>query len=284
MKHLRNILLVATLLTMAFTAAGQAKISTKKVRIADIGTRTTKVVIGGNALTDGVFRDEVSARWRISPFEFCTVEEYNSQKTDPDLYFLLMAKSEEKKYDGMLTLTLMKGGKPDAEDQRKRPVDVASLPLCSASFPSGREMTLLPAMLDILQDYATKAVESDKAGYSGFDIYARKVLKAGHKRIFFCEEDIVADMDEAFKRKHFDEDVLIATEAQTDSVFLNGTYNTLVSYTVAPFDPQDGAYCYKMLIDAQTHELYYFAHHRISARRWAGFLPKDMKIISTARK
>lgn len=275
------------LLILAFlapvSASGQAKINTKKVKIADLATRTTKVVTGSGGIIDSALRDEVSARWRISPYEFCTVEEYNSLKDNPDYYFLLIARSDEKKYRGMLTLTLMKGGKAKAEDPQKRPVDVASLPLCSSEFPSGREIVFLPAMLDILQDYVSRAMRSDVAGYVGLDIYARQVLKTGIKRVFFSKDDLVPDMGEDFKLKYFDEDMVIMDESEADKAFQDATYNTLCSFVVAPFDPENGSWCYKMLIDADTHELMYFRHHRISAKNWAGFLPKDIKAIYARR-
>ena len=275
------------LLILAFlapvSASAQAKINTKKVKIADLATRTTKVVTGSGGIVDSALRDEVSARWRISPYEFCTVEEYNSLKDNPDYYFLLIARSDEKKYRGMLTLTLMKGGKAKAEDPQKRPVDVASLPLCSSEFPSGREVIFLPAMLDILQDYVSRAMRSDGAGYAGLDIYARQVRKTGIKRIFFSEDDLVPDMGEDFKLKYFDEDMVIMDESEADKAFQDATYNTLCSFVVAPFDPQNGSWCYKMLIDADTHELMYFRHHRINAKNWAGFLPKDIKAIYARR-
>lgn len=265
------------------TVHGQAKIHTKKVKIADLATRTTKVVLGAGDMMDSALRDEVSARWRISPYEFCTAEEFNSLKESSDYYFLLVARSDEKKYRGMLTLTLMKGGKAGAEDPQKRPVDVASLPISSAGFPSGREVVFLPAMLDILQDYVTRAMRSDGAGYTGFDIYAGQVRKTGIKRIFFSKDDLVPGMDEVFRRRYFDEDMVIMDESEADKAFQDGTYNTLVSYVVAPFDPENGSWCYKMLIDAGTHELLYYRHHRINARNWAGFLPKDIKAISAKR-
>ena len=285
MKRIFGIVVLMLVLacSAAAPAAGQAKINTKKLKIADLATRTTKVVLGAGDIVASALRDEVSARWRISPYEFCTVEEYNALKDNSDYYFLLIARSEEKKYRGLLTLTLMKGGKPKAEDPQKRPVEVASLPISSAGFPSGREVVFLPALLDILQDYVTKAMRSDGAGYTGFDIYARQVRKTGIKRIFFSEDDLVPDMDEAFKRQYFDEDMVIMSEAEADKAFQDGTYNTLVSYVVAPFDPQDGSWCYKMLIDAGTHELLYFRHHRISVRKWAGFLPEDIKTIFARR-
>ena len=260
----------------------QARISTKKVKIADLSTRTTKVVLSGGLL-DNVLRSEVTARWRISPYEFCTTEEYNALKDNPDYYFLLIATSDEKQYRGMRTLTLLKGGKPKADDPQKRPVDVASLPLCSSEFSSGRELVFLPAMLDILQDYVSKSMRSDKAGYSGFDIYAKQVRKTGIKRIFFSKEDLVPDLGDAFMAKNFDEDMIVMDEAEANQAFMDGTYNTLCSYVVAPFDPQNGDLCYKMLIDAGTHELLYFSHHRISNKNWAGFLPKDIKTIRSKR-
>ena len=265
------------------TVSGQARINTKKLKIADLPTRTTKVVLGSGDMMDSALRDEVAARWRISPYEFCTAEEYKALKEDSGYYFLLIARSDEKEYRDLLTLTLMKGGKAKADDPQKRPVEVASLPISAAGFPSGREVVFLPAMLDILQDYITRAMRSDGAGYSGFDIYSKQVRKTGIKRIFFSEDDLVPDMDEDFKKRYFDADMVIMGEDEADKAFQEGTYNTLVSYVVAPFDPKNGSWCYKMLIDAGTHELLYYRHHRISARKWAGFLPEDIKAIFARR-
>lgn len=257
---------------------GQARIHTKKLKIADLATHTTKVVLGSGDMMEGALREEVAARWRISPYEFCTVEEFNSLKDNPDYYFLLFARSDEKRYRGMLTLTLMKGGKAKADDPQKRPVDVASLPVSASSFPSGREMVFLPALLDILQDYVSRAMRSDRVGYKGFDIYSGKLRG---KKVVFSEDDLVPEMDGALKAVHSDGDMVVVDEAEADKAFMEGAFNTAFSYVVAPYDPQDGSWCYKMLIDAGTHELLYFKHHRISARDWAGFLSKDIRAIRT---
>lgn len=285
MKKIPGLLIVwlAAFIIMPVSVSGQARINTKRVRIADLTTHTVKVVLSGNDMTDSALRDEVSARWRISPYEFCNAEEYKALKGSTDYYFLLIARSEEKRYKGMLTLTLMKGGEYGAEDPLKRPVDVASLPICSSTFPSGREIAFLPAFLDIIQDYASKAIISDKVGYGGFEVSAGKIGSTRNKRIFFCESDLTPEMDPAFTARYFDEDMLVADEKTVDSELDKGSYNTLVSYTVAPFDPQDGSWCYKMLIDAETHELFYFKHHRISSGKWAGFLPKDIRRIASPR-
>ena len=113
MKRLFFILFTALAVVAASADAfGQARINTKKHKIADITTHTTKIVLGGNEMTDAALKSEVTARWRVSPYEFCDADEYRRIKEDPDYYFLIIARSDERKYDGILTLTLIKGGKP----------------------------------------------------------------------------------------------------------------------------------------------------------------------------
>lgn len=285
MKRLTILIVLVTFMLPVFpsVACAQARINTKKVRIADLSTKTTKVVLGGNDMTDSALKKEVSARWRVSPYEFCTAEEYKSISGSTDYYFLLLARSTDKKYEGILTLTLMKGGKYGDPDPLKRPVDVVSLPLCPSQFPSGREIVFLPAFLDIIQDYASEAVMSDKAAYAGLEIYTKRIVKSSHKRILFCADDVAPVSDPVFQRKYFGEDMAVVGEDAVNSALAEGAGDTLVSFTVAPFDPQTGSICYKMLVDAGSHELYYFRRHRISARKWAGFLPKDIKVLSAMR-
>lgn len=272
------VLLLIISLLLPVQMNGQARLNTKKIRIADFSSRTTKVVLGGNGLTDTALKEAVSAGWRISPFEFCSGEDYLKLKDDPDQYFLLLARSGEAKYSGLLTLTLMKGGKYGTDNTSNRPVDIASLPFRPTEFPSGREMAMLPALLDIIQDYTSKALESDKAGYKGFDIYSKTSGRNG-RRILFSEGDVEpGTLDtEAFK------DVFIVEEDEADQAVIDGTPGTLVSFVVAPFSPGKGSRCYKMVIDARTHELYYFSHHRVSAGKWAGFLKKDIRKVAAKR-
>ena len=67
-------------------------------------------------------------------------------------------------------------------------------------------------------------------------------------------------------------------------MMLENAPGTLVSYTVFPYDPVPGSYCYKMLIDAGTHKLYYFRKHKITKKRGPGFLTEDLMRITADRK
>ena len=91
-------------------AGAQAQINTKKVKIGDFTQKTTKVVLNGNPFMDGALKEEVSARWRVSPFEFCTLEEFDKIKTSEDYYFLPMVKGPFRKEaePGIQFITLVK--------------------------------------------------------------------------------------------------------------------------------------------------------------------------------
>jgi hypothetical protein len=107
--------IIALLITVSFCciAWGQAQINTKSVKISDFTQKTTKIVLTGNDFFDASLKDEVAAVWHISPYEFCTVEEFKTLKTDERFYFLLTTKGKFKneKEAGLQFFTLVKGGK-----------------------------------------------------------------------------------------------------------------------------------------------------------------------------
>ena len=106
------------MITMLFPVFlwGQAQINTKKVKIGDFTEKITKVVLTGNQFMDGTLQDEITLRWRISPYEFCSYDEFKKIRTDDNYYFLLTTDAQFRKDESpsIQFLTLVKGG-PEAE-------------------------------------------------------------------------------------------------------------------------------------------------------------------------
>ena len=266
-------------------ASGQAQINTKKVKLGDFTQKVTKVVLSGNEFMDSALKDEVTARWRISPYEFCSLEEFNSMKTSEDYYFLIITNGQFKKDSGptIQFLTLVKGGK-GAEESIDGMLEVVSMPIASAQFPSGREIVFLPAFLDIIQGYTIDSMEKDSNAYGGLGNYSGNIMHSDDHSIVLSINDLAipegALEDGSIK---LDEGMSVAEEEEVDDLMLKNAENTIVSYVVAPFEPQPGAFCYKMLIDTQTHKLYYYKRHRIGPKAGAGFLKDDLKRIYAVR-
>ena len=278
----KKILAIISALILPLMAFGQAQITTKKVKISDFTQKVTKVVLSGNEFMDTALQDEVSARWRISPYEFCTLEEFNRMKTNGDYYFLLITKGQYRKDSSpsFQFLTLVKGG----ADSLYNMLEVVSMPIACAQFPSGREVVFLPAFLNIIQEFTLEAMDNDANAYGGLGSNVDNLSRHDDYSIYLSEDDIAADRalieDGTVK---LGRNVSIAKESEVDALMADNAPGTIVSYVVAPSDPQPGAFCYKMLIDTQSHRLHYYRRHKITGKAGAGFLKDDLKRISHSR-
>lgn len=279
----RLIVFIAATLICVMTFA-QAQINTKKVKIGDFTQKITKIVLTGNLFYDTTLEDEIVARWRISPYEFCTLEEFEQLKGNDEYYFLLTIKGQFKKESepGLQFLTLVKGGEK-AEKGISAMLEVVSLPFASAESPSGRETVFFPAFIDILQEYTLKSLDRDLHAYSGLSNYSLALSKTKDMTIVFSEDDLSTEITKDIIDNYFVEGMLITDEGDADKYMTDSESNTVVSYVVAPTTPKAGSYCYKMLFDNQSHTLYYFRKHRISTGVGVGFLAEDIKRIASHR-
>lgn len=282
---MKRIIILIISMILPLTAGAQAQINTKKMKINDFTQKITKVVLNGNAFYDTAIKDEIAARWRISPYEFCTLKEFETIKKDDNYYFLMSTFGQFRKETapGLQFLTLVKGGK-GAEKGIDGMLEVVSLPFASAEYPSGREFVFLPAFLDIIQDHTLQSMERDLNGYGGLGNYSVNITKSGDMDIVFAEEDLSDLITESIRLSIADKGITVTDEDEADSFILDNAPGTLVSYVAVPSEPVVGSYCYKMLIDSETHTLYYFKKHRITKKAGAGFLPEDLERITAHRR
>lgn len=262
---------------------GQAQITTKKVKLEDFPEKTTKIVLSGNPFLDESLKEEIRSRWTISPFEFCSLEEYESIKSDDSYYFLLTVKGQFRKESepGIEMLSLVKGGK-GADKGLDDMLEVVTLPFRPADFPSGRELVFLPAFIDIIQAHVLASMEKDINAYTGLSNYTINLGKSKSFDVIFSSDDLSGQITPQVRNLYFGSSTKMqeVEEDEADEYLMNGTPNTLVSYTVCPSEPVNGSFCYKMLIDCHTHELYYFRKHRINKKAGKGFLLEDVKRVA----
>ena len=270
---------------MPLLAAAQAQITTKKIKISDFPEKTTKVVLTGNALYDAVLKEEIAAKWRIAPYEFCTLQEFNELKGKNNYYFLLTTKGQFKTEGepGLQFLTLVKGGEA-AENGINQMLEIVSLPIASADDPSGRELTYLPVFITIIQKYTLDSIDHDLNAYIGLSNYTKNLAETRTMNILIADTDLDPKMSQSAKELYLTGGVETADVDMVDKKLSSGAENTIISYVAAPTNPQMGSYCYKMLIDPQTYELYFFRKHRVTSKYGAGFADYDLRSIAMTRK
>ena len=282
MKIMKKIL-AAVLIAVSFPVLGaaQAQLTTRKVKIEDFTEKVTKVVLTGNVFFDATFEEEIKNRWVISPYEFCTLEEFDQIKTDPDYYFLIKVKGQFRRESepGLEFLSVLKGG-PEAEKGLDRMMDLITFPLAAADSPSGRETVFLPLILDIIQQHIISSTETDLVAYSSLGAYSNNL---GHIRdclTVLAEDDLSSEITPVVRRIYIKSSVTVEDTDVVDRYVADNAPGTVVSYTVYPEDPQPGSFCYKMLIDVENSELCYFRKHRITRKTGPGFLLEDIKRIA----
>lgn len=282
---MKKILITISLIFISLICSAQAQINTKKMKIADFTQKTTKVVLTGNDFVDSILKDNITTRWRVSPYEFCTLEEFESLKHSEEYYFLMIVTGKFKKESqpGLSFITLVKGG-DKAKNGISKMLEIVSLPFASAENPTGREFVFLPVFLDIIQNHTLESMEKDVTGYGGLSGYTIQLQKVADMKIILSEDDLSSEIDEVFMAFHSDPGMIVTDEDSADEYIINNTDDTAVSYVVAPTDEQVGSFCYKMIIDSQTHELYYFRRHRITNKAGYGFLKEDIQRIYSHRE
>ena len=78
---MKKTILVTIALLCGLMLFGQGKVKTRKYLLSDFTDKITKVVLPGNGILESALRQEVTDRWTASPFEFCTLEEFEQKKS-----------------------------------------------------------------------------------------------------------------------------------------------------------------------------------------------------------
>lgn len=277
---MKRILTILVTLALSFPVFGQAQITTRKEKLSDFTIRTMKVVLSGNHFVDTALQEALNNTWNLSAFEFCTMKEFNALKTNEEYYFMVPVKVKYKKEDapGITMLTLVKG-RATAKSINDM-VEVVSMPICAADFPSGREVAILPGLVDIIQGYVSKSLNGN---FTGMSSYVTPLGKSAGKRAYIAKDDIAPQTGEDFLADLTKKGIVITDSEEVDNVFLSGDEDALISYTVAPEEPHKGSVCWKMLIDVRTHELFYYKKHNVVSGENVGFLKSDLKKIAKTR-
>lgn len=226
MKKFALIVLLAVLPVLSW---GQGKVYTKKARMEDFANRTTKVVVSGESLLAITLREEVMSRWRISPFEFCTPEEYNTLKSNNNFFFINLVVDE-----GVAFISLTRGGS-ESSDMLHKPFEVVRIPFAADGASSGQEFSFMGAIIDVMQHFTEDAMTSDMVGYSSLSSYSESNLKG--KNIYL-------------------------NPGEADKAMTEGTPDAVCGIIITPVTMSKKSCSYRMLISADTHDLFYFEQER----------------------
>ncbi|HIZ86931.1 MAG TPA: hypothetical protein IAC03_02070 [Candidatus Coprenecus pullistercoris] len=258
------------------------KVNSGREYYGDIPLRTTKVVIAGdNSMTDLLFKNAVEENWDISPFEFCSYEEFEQLRTDTSYYFLLragkMLRKDNPQY--MESVCFLKGNSEAGTDMSRMP-ELIALPMFPENDDSDRIFTYLPAYMNIIQSYIQRISEGRIYPSRRGMVYPSPLDMSGTPVLLISEPDMACDPTPEDLGRMFSGKASITCQEDIDQALEEAAPETLVTLTVAAPAGSKGAMCYKMVIGADTYGLYYFKKHRLTPRKGPGLLRQDLRRIS----
>ena len=206
-------------------AGAQMKLYTRTFRIQDFKSRTTKVVLDGPAELRSALREEVTALWTASPYEFCTLPQYEKSKADPDYYFVRPVVSK-----GLICLVLSKGGREGDPNTLKTPLTLISVPVAGENYLE--PVKYMAAYISFIQDYMDKAMESDAKALLGLG--AIRTSRPGKLKV-------------------------IKDPAEAQEAFLNREPLSAVQVFISPDGSAKSKPHAKYLIGTEAYELYSFS-------------------------
>ena len=278
MRHFT--ILVATLFLYS-GMSGQNFISQTRKLFATFGTKTTKVVIPSTTLADLTLRDAVSRLWRISPYEFCSFEEYEKIRQDTSFFFLLRVDGMYKKElePKIEYLTLVKGG-PEQKNGLYSSHNIINLPLQQSDDLSGENLSLIPAYVSIIQDHIYGIQQDITLAFKGTQSYSDKIPEAKGRKILFAKEQIGYNLSEEELKTLFKGSASYVSLDEIDDALSKNTPESVVAVVIKPKGETKGSFCYKMVISADNYKLLFFRRHKIGKSTPAGFTKEDIRKIS----
>jgi len=262
------------------TASGQLKDfrntppPPRKDGLKTVSAKILKVVVANdNTPADGLIQDAVENGWYISPFEFITIEQFEKEKTDSSMFFLIRAdRNSGWKEDSGLEYLSFRKGDPDATEDLSEMEEIITLPLSPVDDEEGRALSYIPSYIAIIQRHIEKVMEKNINAYLGMSVYNDIFSSGSYSTALFRESDFAINITEEKLSNDSKGKAKFASDEEIEEMLENPAEGTIVSLVVQPNPPTVGSsFAYQMLICPYSGELVYYHKHKISKTKGAGF-------------
>ena len=256
----------------------------KKDEIKQFTESKTCVVLEDESYSpyNSFIKKAVEAYWKITPYEFINVEEFNKRRINPAYSFIVLTQTdfEKDKSNSLFNFINLLQGK-NVTKLGEMP-EICAIPLSFAEEEDIEYSYKLGGILSFMQKHA-QMISDDPSltGRKYLKYYNKNIPEIRGKVILIKQEDLVPEIStiEAIEAIYSDK-VEIVSEDEIYAAIEKKAPNTLVLHKVGPVGDVNSGFCFKMLIGTDDSDMYYYHQHIISKTNPNGFLPADLKRIA----
>lgn len=281
---MKKFLFAGLMLVSTLMLSGQAPFPNKE-EIQQFSVSKTCVVLEDDLFSvfNQYIKEAVQAFWKITPYEFIEVKDFNLRRRDPQYSFIVLTQTnfEKDKANGLFNfLNLLQGQKVGSIGEMP---EICAIPLSFAGEEDLDYGYKLGAILSFMQKHA-EMIKADPSltGRKYLKYYNKFIPDVAGKTILVKQEDLspqistIEDIKAIYGNKIeivSEEDIVKAIETKAPA--------TVVLHKVGPVGEDTGSgYCFKMLIGTDDANMYYYNQHVINKTNPNGLLAADLKRLA----
>jgi hypothetical protein len=276
----RTIVITIALLLPAVLLPGQAPFPDKD-EIKQFNASKTCVVLEDDPFSSYniYIKEAVKACWKITPYDFITVKDFNVRRLNPAYSFLVITQTnfDKDKSHGLYNFLNLLQGK-DVNKLGEMP-EICAIPLSFAGVNDLVYSYKLGAIVSFMQKHAKKISEDPSLTLRKYlKYYNKNIPGIRNKTILVEQEDLTPEIATIDKIKAiYTSNIEIVTDEEIIMAIENKTPNTVILHKVGPMGDRHSGYCFLMLIGTDDSELYYYNLHMVDKANPDGLLPADLK-------
>jgi hypothetical protein len=277
---MRRLLLMFALLLPAVLLSGQAPFPDQD-EIKQFKASKTCVVLEDDPFSSYniYIKEAVKAGWKITPYEFISVKDFNVRRLNPAYSFLVITQTNFDKdpSHGLYNFLNLLQGK-DVNKLAEMP-EICAIPLSFAGVNDLIYSYKLGAIVSFMQKHAQKISEDNSLTLRKYlKYYNKNMPDIKNKTILVEQDDLTPQISTIKKIKAiYSHNIEIVTDDKITKAIEDKTPDTVILHKVGPMGDRDSGFCFIMLIGTDDSELYYYNLHMVDKANPNGLLSDDLK-------
>jgi len=282
--RMRIRLLTVLLLLFPLLLRGQAPFPTID-EIKQFNSSKTCVVLEDDPFSsyNVYIKEAVKNTWKITPYEFITVKDFNVRRLNPAFSFIVLTQTnfDKDKSNGLYNFINLLQGK-DVNKLAEMP-EICAIPLSFAGVSDFEYSYKLGPILSFVQKHAQMVSEDPSLTLRKYlKYYNKNIPDIREKTILVEQEDLAPEIGTIERiRKIYTSSIKIVKNEEIIDAIDNKTPNTVIVHKVGPKGDRPSGYCFIMLLGIADSEMYYYSLHVVDRANPNGLLAEDLKRIGS---
>ena len=278
--EMRAALLTISLLLCSVLLTGQAPFPTLD-EIKQFKASVTCVVLEDDPFSSYniYIKEVVKDSWKLTPFEFITVKDFNVRRLNPAYSFIVITQTnfDADKSHGLYNFINLLQGK-DVNKLAEMP-EICAIPLSFAGVNDLEYSYKLGPIVAFIQQHARLISEDPSLTLRKYLKYYNKNIPDIKNKTILVEKDDLAPEIATMERirKIYTNKIEIVTTDEVMSSIENKKPNSVILHKVGPRGDRSSGYCFVMLLGIDDGVMYYYNLHLVDRANPNGLLPDDLK-------